>query len=451
MKKKLSYLIVCLITMITLINSSIVAFADETYDNVDLMANYGVVIDYETGKVLGGKNIDSKVYPASTTKIWTAYLVVKNVKNLDEPVEITEPPGVDGSSMYLEVGEIFTVRELLQGLLIHSSNDAAVVLAKYVSGSTQDFAQLMNKEAKKAGALNTHFNNPHGLPDDNHYTTPYDMAMLARKAMSEKVIREIVSTKSISFKQQNTATSKINTSRYFTNTNLFLTSNDKITYRKQSIPIKYDIVDGIKTGYTDLAGRCLLSSAVKNDMRVIAAVFKSFGTNVYVDSRTLLDYGFENYTSKTIINKEDYTKTKRVLLTKEKEFIYKPKSSYKLVMKNGESTESDYSYKEKLDYDLPIYEGDKVGTLEIYNGKKLEKTIDLVSTSELHSTFAFFTESNFFNVLFKIILFLILAFLLFIVYIVVRKKYKRKMKKISQKNKKKNTQARKKTTQRKKR
>ena len=257
------------------------------------------------------------------------------------------------------------------------------------------------------------------------------MAMLARKAMSEKTIREIVNTKSISFKEKNTPNSKVHFSRYFTNTNLFLTSNDNMNYKGQSVPIKYDIVDGIKTGYTDDAGRCLLSSAVKNDMRVIAAVFKSNGTNVYVDSRTLLDYGFENYTSKTIINKEDYTKTKRVLLTKEKEFIYKPKSSYKLVMKNGESTESDYSYKEKLDYDLPIYEGDKVGTLEIYNGKKLEKTIDLVSTSELHSTFAFFTESNFFNVLFKIILFLILAFLLFIVYIVVRKKYKRKMKKLN--------------------
>ena len=443
MKKKLSFLLVCLITAMMVINSSITAFA-ETYDNVDLISNYGVVIDYETGQVLGGKNIDSKVYPASTTKIWTAYLTVKNTKNLDEPIEITEPPGVDGSCMYLEVGEIFTVRELLQGLLIHSSNDAAVVLAKYVSGSVEEFANLMNEEAKKAGALNTHFNNPHGLPDENHYTTPYDMAMLARKAMSEKTIREIVNTKSISFKEKNTPNSKVHFSRYFTNTNLFLTSNDNMNYKGQSVPIKYDIVDGIKTGYTDDAGRCLLSSAVKNDMRVIAAVFKSNGTNVYVDSRTLLDYGFENYTSKTIINKEDYTKTKRVLLTKEKEFIYKPKSSYKLVMKNGESTESDYSYKEKLDYDLPIYEGDKVGTLEIYNGKKLEKTIDLVSTSELHSTFAFFTESNFFNVLFKIILFLILAFLLFIVYIVVRKKYKRKMKKISQKNKKKNTQARKK-------
>ena len=369
MKKKLSYLIVCLITMITLINSSIVAFADETYDNVDLMANYGVVIDYETGKVLGGKNIDSKVYPASTTKIWTAYLVVKNVKNLDEPVEITEPPGVDGSSMYLEVGEIFTVRELLQGLLIHSSNDAAVVLAKYVSGSTQDFAQLMNKEAKKAGALNTHFNNPHGLPDDNHYTTPYDMAMLARKAMSEKVIREIVSTKSISFKQQNTATSKINTSRYFTNTNLFLTSNDK--------------------------------------------------------------------------------KTKRVLFSKEKEFIYQPKSSYKLILKNGEAQNSDYTYKENLDYHLPIYEGDKVGTLDVYNGNKLEKTIDLVSTSEIHSTFAFFTESNFLKILFKIILFLILAFVLFLAYAVIRKKYRRKMRQLSKKNKKKNTKNHKKNVQRK--
>ncbi|MDO5009990.1 MAG: D-alanyl-D-alanine carboxypeptidase family protein [Intestinibacter bartlettii] len=447
MKKKLSYLLVCLITAMMVINSCLVAFADETYDKVDLISNYGVVIDYETGKVLGGKNIDSKVYPASTTKIWTAYLVVKNAKNLDEPIEITEPPGVDGSSMYLEVGEIFTVRELLQGLLIHSSNDAAVVLAKYVSGSVEEFSKLMNEEAKKAGALNTHFNNPHGLPDENHYTTPYDMAMLARKAMSEKLIREIVNTKSLTLKEQDSANSKVHFSRYFTNTNLFLTSNDEMTYRGQTVPIKYDIVDGIKTGYTDDAGRCLLSSAVKNDMRVIAAVFKSHGTNVYVDSRTLLDYGFENYTSKTIIDKEDYTKTKRVLLTKEKELIYQPKSGYKLIMKNGESSSADYSYKEKFDYNLPIYEGDKVGTLEIYNGKKLEKTIDLVSTNEMHSTFAFFTESNFFKVLFKIILFLILAFIVFIVYVIIRKKYRKKIKRLSQKNKKKNTQAKRKSTQ----
>lgn len=450
MKKKLSYFLVCLIATMMIMNSFTLAFAEEDYDKVDLISNYGVVIDYETGKVLGGKNIDAKIYPASTTKIWTAYLVVKNVKDLNATVEIKEDPGVDGSCMYLKKGEIFTVKELLQGLLIHSSNDAAEVLAKYVSGSIEDFVDLMNTEARKAGALNTHFNNPHGLPDENHYTTPYDMAMLARKAMSEDFIRETVKTKSISFKAQDTAKSKIAFSRYFTNTNLFLTSKDKITYRGKSIPIKYDIVDGIKTGYTDLAGRCLLSSAVKNDMRVIAAVFKSSGTNVYVDSRTLLDYGFENYSSKTIIDKDDYTRSKRVLFTKEKELIYQPKSSYKLILKNGESNTEDYSYKEDFDYNLPIYKGDKVGTLEIYNGNKLEKTIDLISTNEIHSKFAFFTENKFFRILFKIILLLIFAFVLFIVYIILRKKYRRKLRKKAKQNhtkSKKNTNARNKNNQ----
>ena len=121
-----------------------------------------------------------------------------------------------------------------------------------------------------------------------------------------------------------------------------------------------------------------------------------------------------------------------------------------MVLRNGESSGSDYSCKEDLDYDLPIYKGDKVGTLEVYNGNKLEKTIDLVSTSEIHSSFAFFTESNFFKIIFKIILFLILAFVLFVLFIAIRKKYRRKLRRIANKNKHKNTKARKNTnTQRK--
>ena len=428
MKKFLSLVIVFLLSITTFL-SPISSFADSK--DVSISSPNSVVLDYETGKVLYEKDGDKKVYPASTTKIWTAYLVVKNVKNLNTPIEIDKHLFVDGSSMYLEKGEIFTVKQLLQGLLIHSSNDAAEVLAEYVSGNKADFAKLMNKEAKSIGANNTHFNNPHGLPDKDHYTTAYDMALIAREAMSNEIIREIVSTKSISFKQQNTATSKINTSRYFTNTNLFLTSTEKIKYKNKLIDIKYDIVDGIKTGYTDDAGRCLLSSAVKNDMRVICAVFKDHGTDVYVDSRTLIDYAFDTYYTKTIINKDDYTKTKRVLFTKEKEFIYQPKSSYKLILKNGEAQNSDYTYKENLDYHLPIYEGDKVGTLDVYNGNKLEKTIDLVSTSEIHSTFAFFTESNFLKILFKIILFLILAFVLFLASKIRKKKNIKKRKSIN--------------------
>ena len=255
MKKFLSLVIVFLLSITTFL-SPISSFADSK--DVSISSPNSVVLDYETGKVLYEKDGDKKVYPASTTKIWTAYLVVKNVKNLNTPIEIDKHLFVDGSSMYLEKGEIFTVKQLLQGLLIHSSNDAAEVLAEYVSGNKADFAKLMNKEAKSIGANNTHFNNPHGLPDKDHYTTAYDMALIAREAMSNEIIREIVSTKSITFEKSDTDNYRCFTNRVFFNTNKFLTSTEKIKYKNKLIDIKYDIVDGIKTGYTDDAGRCLL-------------------------------------------------------------------------------------------------------------------------------------------------------------------------------------------------
>ena len=145
MKKFLYFLIASIISVITF-SSPISSFADS--DDVSISSPNSVVLDYETGKVLYEKNGNKKIYPASTTKIWTAYLVIKYVENLDTPIEVMEDPNVDGSSMYLEKGEIFTVKELLQGLLIHSSNDAAELLAKHVSGTIEDFAELMNKEAK---------------------------------------------------------------------------------------------------------------------------------------------------------------------------------------------------------------------------------------------------------------------------------------------------------------
>lgn len=329
MKKFLSFLLVFLLS-ITTFSDPISSFADSK--DVSISSSNAVVLDYETGKVLYEKNGNKKIYPASTTKIWTAYLVIKNVKNLDDTIEVKSDNLPDGSSMYLEKGEIFTVKELLQGLLIHSANDAAFLLAEYVSGSEQAFVDLMNKEAKAIGAENTHFNNPHGLPDKEHYTTAYDMALMAREAMSNELIREIVSTKSITFEMCDTPTSRRFVTRTFYNTNKFLTSTEKILYKGNYIDIKYDIVDGIKTGYTDDAGRCLLSSAVKNDMRVISAVFKDTGTDVYVDSRTLIDYAFNNYYTQTIINKGDYTNSKRVLFTKEKELLYEPAFNYKIVL-----------------------------------------------------------------------------------------------------------------------
>ncbi|MGO0861968.1 D-alanyl-D-alanine carboxypeptidase family protein, partial [Clostridioides difficile] len=269
MKRNLSLLLICSLIFASFLGSSNISFAD---DEPAIVAKHAVLMDYETGKILYNKSGDSKLYPASTTKAWTACLVLKKVKDLNQVIEIKNLPQIEGSSMYLKEGEAFTVRQLLNALLIHSSNDAAFVLARYVGGGdVQKFVDLMNSEAKDIGATGTHFNNPHGLPDPNHYTTAHDMALMAREAMNNDVFRQIVKTKSLKFE----ATKAYPYERYFVNTNKFLTSHDKITYKGQSIDIKYDIVDGIKTGYTDAAGKCLLSSAVKDGRRVIAAVFNS--------------------------------------------------------------------------------------------------------------------------------------------------------------------------------
>ena len=423
MKKFLCFLLVLLVSATTF-SSPISSFADSK--DVSISSPHSVVLDYETGEVLYEKNGNQKIYPASTTKIWTAYLVIKNVENLDDPIEIKEDPYVDGSSMYLEKGEIFTVKELLQGLLIHSANDAAELLAKYVSGSVEDFAKLMNKEAKAIGAKNTHFNNPHGLPDKKHYTTAYDMALMAREAMSNELIREIVSTKSITFKESNTSTSRRFVTRIFKNTNKFLTSNEKMMYKGELTDIKYDIVDGIKTGYTDDAGKCLLASAVKDNMRVITAVYKDTDTDLYVDSRTLIDYAFDTYYTQTIVNKDDYAANKRILFTKQKELLYKPEYNYKLVLEKGTKVSDEYSTETNLDYNLPIKKGDKVGTLDIYNGKKLEKSVPLIAQNDLNSIFAFITENQ--TVKYSIRLLLALV-TLFIIFVISRIFKKRRMKK----------------------
>lgn len=420
MKKFLSLFVAVITIFYTFLNSFVLSYASN--DSLSIPAEAAVLMDYETGEVLYSKNGNEKIYPASTTKAWTAYLVLKYKPNLNEPIKIDKELNIEGSSMYLKLGEEFTVKELLESLLVHSSNDVAVVLAEYVSGSVSEFVKLMNSEAKSIGANNTHFNNPNGLPDKDHYTTAHDMALIARECMSNNTFRQIVKTKSISFP----ATEAYPYERYFINTNKFLTSKEKINYKGKDIDIKYDIVDGIKTGYTDDAGRCLLSSAVKNDMRMICAVFKSTGNDIYLASRTLLDYGFNNYHNKTIISKNKYTFTERILFTKQKELTYEPEFTYKVLLKNGSSTDN-YSTKVKLDkIKLPIKKGDKVGTLEVYNGRKLETTINLISTNNLNSILGPIIENKIVSTIIKVILFIFIVLFIGLLYLkVINKKRKR--------------------------
>lgn len=424
MKKTFSFILALLITFLPVFNTNNLSFADS---KLNLTAEYAILMDYETGQVLYSKNGYSKLYPASTTKAWTAYITLKNVKDLNAVVEIKDLPIVDGSSMYLKEGESFTVKELLDALLIHSSNDVAMVLAKYVGGSVENFVNMMNKEAKAIGCKNTHFNNPHGLPDENHYTTAYDMALMARKAMDNQVFRDIVKTESVKY----APTQVYPYERYFKNTNQFLTSNYKMNYKGKEVDVKYDVVDGIKTGYTDAAGKCLLSTGIKNNIRVISAVFKSTVDDLYVDSRTLLDYGFDNFYNKTIVDKDEFIEDKKLFLSKEKKLTYQPTSDYTIVLPNNSNADN-YSVKTNLDnIKLPIKKGNKVGTLNVYKNNKLEKSIDLVAKNDVTSIFSFITKNKILDNILKIALLLvILIFIVFIIFIINKGKHKRRRRNI---------------------
>lgn len=288
MTKKLGFIFI--FTLI-IFSNGIVAYGSPVIPAVSVPN--AVLIDYTTGEVLFDKNAHEIAYPASTTKVMTAILVLENA-NLDDVITVTDDLYVDGSSMYLLKGESFTVKELLQTLLIRSANDVAEVFAVHISGSVEAFAELMNKRAKELGALNTHFTNPHGLPDENHVTTAYDLAVIAKYAMTFDLFREIVSTERLTLEP----TEFTPETRYYRNTNRFLWGTgggNQILYNGAYTNIKYDIIDGIKTGYTNDAKNCLISSANFDGQRLIAVVLGAQGLDAYSDSRTLIDYGYDNF------------------------------------------------------------------------------------------------------------------------------------------------------------
>ena len=206
-----------------------------------------IAMELSTGTVLTESNAQAQLPMASTTKILTAIIIIEDC-NLDEEITVpNEAVGVEGSSIYLAKDEKIDIRDLLYGLMLRSGNDSATALAIHHSGSIENFAAVMNERAKKMGAERSHFKNPSGLPDNEHYTTAYDLCTIACYAMKNETFKEIVSTKNYAGKYKN-----------------FLNKN-KILY-------KYESANGIKTGYTLKAGRCLVSSAEKNGMDIVCVV-----------------------------------------------------------------------------------------------------------------------------------------------------------------------------------
>ena len=252
------------------------------------------VVDFASGKVLAEKNPDTQVEPASITKIMTAYVVYKEIEAdrlaMDDMVDISEKAWrMGGSRMYLEVNTRVSVHDLLKGLIIQSGNDASVALAEHVAGTEEAFVQLMNQYAKELGMNNTHFVNSTGWPDKQHLTTARDIATLAIAFISE-------------FPEHYTQYSE----KEFTYNSIKQYNRNKLLWRDKS-------VDGMKTGHTESAGYCLVSSALRGDMRIVSVVLgtdsKKARANV---SQALLNYGFRFYESHTLYDAGEVLSRPRV-------------------------------------------------------------------------------------------------------------------------------------------
>lgn len=239
------------------------------------------LIDMQTGSLLGGINLNQKIYPASTTKLLTAMLVLER-STLEDSVTISrKAQDQDGTSLYTREGETYLEKDLIYAMLVQSCNDAAVALAEHVAGTVEAFAELMNQKAVELGATGSHFVNPNGLPDNNHYSTAADMARIFAAAMQNATIREITST------------------RVYRVT--IGSGEERILVNGNDLLTEYDGTVGGKTGYTPEAGQCILTAAARDGMELGVTVFKAQGKSVWSDAKSLLNFGFSHWRTMSIV------------------------------------------------------------------------------------------------------------------------------------------------------
>ena len=248
-------------------------------------AQRAILLDAATGRVLYERNIDQQALIASTTKIMTALVICEQTNVLDRMQIPKEAVGIEGSSMYLQEGEVLTIQELLYGLMLSSGNDAAVALAIYCGGTVEGFVELMNDKAHMLGMQNTHFENPNGLDSPGHYSTARDLAALAAYAMENPIFYKTVSAKTVTVGQR------------------CLRNHNKLLWQ-------VDGADGVKTGYTKAAGRTLVSSATRDGRRLICVTLND--PDDWRDHAALLNEGFSRFSVQTIVQKGDLVGTVEV-------------------------------------------------------------------------------------------------------------------------------------------
>ena len=277
-----------LIGIICLLQIQVLPVQAEEYwpEGPQIAGDSAIIMEASTGTVLYEKNSHEHCYPASITKIMTSMLAVKN-SSLDEEVTFSKDAvyKTEGSGISRDIGEVMTMKECLYGLMLESANECGYAIAEHTGGGYDNFVKMMNDEAKRLGCKDTQFNNPHGLPDENHWTCAYDMALISREALKNDVFRMIVNTRRYTIPPTN----KHQEETYLSNHHK-MRNNYKGDER-----YLYEYCIGGKTGFTSVAGSTLVTFAEKDGMTLICVVMRETSPNHYLDTRTLFDYCFENF------------------------------------------------------------------------------------------------------------------------------------------------------------
>lgn len=333
-------------------------------------AKSGVLMEESTGKIIFEKNKDEKVAVASMTKMVAQILILEaiekgQIKWTDKVTASANASSMGGSQIFLSTGEVLTVEEMMKGISMASANDATVAMAEFLKGTEIDFVKEMNKKVKSLGLKNTQFKNCTGLDEEGHYSTAYDMAIIAKELLKHEEI--------LKFSSKYEDYLRVNTPNKF-----WLVNTNKLVRF-------YEGADGLKTGHTDAAKYCLAATAKKNDMRLIAIVLGEEVSKVRnSETMALLDYGFNTYQVQIIKKKNEIVKTENIEKASTKKIEYVPVTDIGILSKKGD-TKKKYSYDIKITKNkLPLTKGEIVGKIKIKDGNTVvgEKDITVKKSTK---------------------------------------------------------------------
>ena len=331
-------------------------------------ARSAVVMEASTGRVLYARDMKAKRFPASTTKAMTLIVALEK-GNLDDIVSVSgHAAETEGSTLWLEKGDRIRLGDLLYGIMMMSGNDATVAVAEHIAGSVDAFARMMTEKAREIGASDTYFVNPHGLPDERHFTTAYDMALIAAYGYQNPLFADIVGTKEKSFP-------------WIKDPAHFWRSENQMLWL-------YDGANGVKTGYTDAAGRCLVAGAKRDGIQLVSVVLDSL--YMWSDSIAMLDYGFAHVRPARIVEAGESLSPIPVLAGRKRQVPLRTVSE--IVVPVGDDGTAGYQKIYELPESLraPVEPGDVVGTLKVvYEGREVGST-EVIATERVERKSFFF-------------------------------------------------------------